>query len=314
MTTIDQAFVRAYLQETAPNAAPNVAQGAAPLPAAPLQQTAPAPAALEPAGGAPSDRPAAADHRLAVGPPDEIERSTVSRTADATPPAAKPAEADFRPMLQVDAFAWAPQATSLRLAAGIQVDRLADGVTGGIAQGRTVTAIAGCQRYQGCTTLLLCAAKRLADRGLSVALVDADFSHPALAARLGLLPEAGLEAVLAGRLPLEEAAIESVDDRMIVLPVVTPCPRQAAAPEGQAVLAAAVGLLRRHYDLVLVDLGQITLRSHGDAPSGRAVPRWVDSVVLVEDVRNTARSQTVEAARLVEAEGVVNLGVVENFV
>jgi Mrp family chromosome partitioning ATPase len=242
----------------------------------------------------------------------------VVQTPEAPP--AVPADADavvadvaFQPMFQVDGFAWAERATSLRLAAGIQVDRLADSLVDGAAEGRKVAAIGGCRRCQGCTTLLLCAAKRLADRGVKVAVVDADFAHPALAARLGLLPEFGLEAVIGGRSRPEEAAIESATDKMTLLPVAAPCRKQADAPQGQAALAATIDLLRKSYDLVLVDLGEIAAGAQPDA-AGRCVPAWVDAVVLVQDIRSTPQADLVRTAQRIQSEGIAQLGVVENFV
>jgi len=217
-------------------------------------------------------------------------------------------------MLQVDGFAWSERATSLRLAAGIQVDRLADGLAAGIADSRKVVGVAGCGRHQGCTTVLLCAAKRLLDRDLKVVLVDGDFAHPALAARLGVLPDAGLEAVLAGRLKLEDVAIESIDDSIVVVPVASPCTAAAKSPEGQAILSAAAATLRKHYDLVLVDLGEVEHRTQVEAAAVRAVPRWVDAVVLVQDVRSTPQGEIAAVSQRVGAEGIANFGVVENFV
>ena len=55
MTTIDQAFVRAYLQETAPTAAHSAGQSAALPQAVPPEQSAPAPPVSEQAGRAMSD-------------------------------------------------------------------------------------------------------------------------------------------------------------------------------------------------------------------------------------------------------------------
>jgi len=256
MTTIDQAFLRAYLQEPA--------------------------SAISPA---------------------ESEQTTVSSGQDG-----------FRPLLQVDEFAWSKKATRLRLAAGIQMDRLADGLANGIAAGQKVVAIGGCGRRQGCTTLLLSTAKRLADRGLKVAMVDADVDHPALAGQLGLLPEGGLEEVLAGRLPLEEVVIESLADRVSVLPLAAPCPGAADSAQAPRLLAAAMGALGEHYDLVLVDVGDIGgqagLEGQGDHPG----PGWLDAIVLVQDVRSTARTELLGAVRRVAASGLALLGVVENFV
>lgn len=71
--------------------------------------------------------------------------------------------------------------------------------------------------------------------------------------------------------------------------------------------------LRRHYDLVLIDLGAMP----GEAGSGAwpAEPdvRWVDAVVLVHDVRSTPAAELEQARRRFHGAGIVEVGVVENF-
>jgi len=251
----------------------------------------------EPALPEPEPAPTAA-----VGPDDAEE---VPHTPD---------EVACTPAFQVDGFAWSQRASSLRLAAGIQVDRLADALAAGIEEGRKVAGVGAHRRGQGATTVLLSAAKRLADRDLKVAVVDADFDHPSLAEQLGILPEAGLEAVLAGRLSVEDVLIESVNDSMAVLPLREPCAATVRSPEGQAALIAALDRLRRHYDLVLLDLGQFVPGACSDAGPDASEEPWVDAMVLVQDVRLTPRAELVEVAQRLESAGIVSLGVVENFV
>ena len=233
-------------------------------------------------------------------------------------PEASPAPADaavilsigdvFRPAFQVEQFAWSSGATRLSRAAGIQLDRLADGLANGLPEGRRVVALAGSRRGEGCTTLLLCAARRLAERGMRVAMVDADFDNPALGRRLGLLPEAGWDDVLSGRLPLGEAVIESTHDHLAVLPLRAPqnaeSPRSPNAPEP----AAALTLLRQHYDLVLVDLG------HFDAAAAAFHPRTIDAVVLVQHVRTTSPQEIQETRGRLAQAGLAEIGIAENFV
>ena len=87
----------------------------------------------------------------------------------------------FQPSFQVDSFAWPSGCTRLTMMAADQVDRMADALTRRLEQGQQVVALGGSQRGDGCTTLLLSVARRLAERGLNVAIVDADFENPLLA-------------------------------------------------------------------------------------------------------------------------------------
>lgn len=306
----------AKAEPPAPPARP-VARVEPPAPAPePVAKAAPPAPAVEPASVV---EPAAEVEPLELEEVEPLVEDKVERPvrAGVLPPVVEerpeemPAEVAFQPLLQVDGFAWSDRATSLRLAAGIQVDRLADALAEGIGQGRKVAAVAGCGRHQGCTTMLLCVAKRLADRGLKVALMDADFAHPSLGASLGLLPEEGFEAVLAGRAKVEDVAIESVGDEMTVVPLGAPAAAQAEAREGVAAQAVAIDALRRAHDLVLVDVGDL---SAGPDARGRSLPRGADAVVAVQDVRSTAQAEVAEVLRRAESEGLVSLGVVENFV
>jgi Mrp family chromosome partitioning ATPase len=210
----------------------------------------------------------------------------------------------FRPAFQVEQFAWSAGATRLSRAAGIQLDRLADGLAAGLSDGRRVAALAGCRRGEGCTTLLLCAARRLAERGMRLIMVDADFDSPALARRLGLLPETGWEDVLAGHLPVGEAVIESHGDGLAVLPLRGPLAADARTlPTGQT-----FATLRRHYDLVLVDLGQL------DAVAQTIARQGVEAVALVRNVHLTPPEEAATMGSHLAAAGIWEAGVAENFV
>jgi len=301
MTAIDQAFIRAYVEDGGTSLAEESTLSATPrgTGSQPREES-----LVEQAGG-----PA-----TGVGAPSAVVAAPVASQGEsaAADEAADEAvgEEEFRPLLEVDAFAWSEVSNELSLAAGVQLDRLADGLAARIAQGRKVVGLAGCRRGQASTTLLLCAAKRLATRGLKVVMVDADFDNPKLARRLGLLPEAGWEEVLAGELPLAEVLIESMEDRLSALPLSAPLSTEKGWPDP----TASLDLLRRHYDLVLVDLGEVGAEAAGcRGPDSTGGP-WVDAVVLVHDVRSTPRAELVRATKRLQAAGLVELGVAENFV
>jgi Mrp family chromosome partitioning ATPase len=283
MTAIDQAFIRAYVED---GGASRAEESALPVPHGATNSQPPEESLVE--------QPGSATAGLGTQLP--------LTTATADEAAGVAGEDELQPLLEVDAFAWSKVSTKLSLAAGVQLDRLADALAAGIAEGRKVVGLAGCRRRQGCTTLLLCAARRLAARGLKVVMVDADFDHPKLARRLGLLPESGWEEVLAGELPLAEVLIESLEDRVALLPLPAPLSTESGLPAP----AASLDPLRRHYDLVLVDLGEVGAEA--------AARNWIDAVVLVHDVRSTPRAELVRATRRLQAAGQVELGVAENFV
>ena len=69
------------------------------------------------------------------------------------------------------------------------------------------------------TTAINLAVNLAIDRSHTVLLVDFDFKHPTLAARLGLAPEFGADDALTGRAPLEDCLYHPEGfDRLVVLP------------------------------------------------------------------------------------------------
>jgi Mrp family chromosome partitioning ATPase len=141
--------------------------------------------------------------------------------------------------------------------------------------------------------------------------VDADLGNPELARRLALLPEAGWEEVVAGQVALAEVLIESVADRLAILPWCGP-----RSTGGETMLTHpprrdTLEPLRADYDLVLIDLGAIGIgTAESAAPSGDP---WLDAVVLVHDVRQTPRQRLRRIQEYLETANVPQAGIAENF-
>jgi Mrp family chromosome partitioning ATPase len=272
----------------------------------PEQSTGPSEPPMEPAGEAAVEESAAGD-RLAAA---EDGAEPVD-PGDAHPDAG---QKPFRPAFQVDRLAWPSGCARLGMAARDQIEDLADALVAGGEAGQQVVAMSGCRRGDGCTTLLLCVARRLAERGLQVAVVDADLANPLLARRLGLLPDAGWEQVVTAQASVDQLIIESLQDRLAVLPLCGEIPCQGCPARGLPDPIASLDVLRRHYDLVLVDLGQFGARGVGGDGACRGVNRWIDAVVLVRDVRTTREDELEQIRHRVGAVGLVEAGIAENFV
>ena len=147
-----------------------------------------------------------------------------------------------------------------------------------------------------------------------MAMIDADVDHPLLARRLGLLPEAGWEETFSSRLPVEEVIIESVQDRLGVLPLCGSLPCRECPANDPPAPASALNVLREHYDLILVDLGQFGEETASGERPARAVTDGIDAVVLVHNVRATSQDELDRTRRLAQAAGFVEAGIAENFV
>ena len=224
----------------------------------------------------------------------------------------------FQPMLQVDQFAWPAVCCRLGEAAADELDRLADALVQLMARGKRVVAIGGCRRGEGATTVLLCAGRRLAELGLNLVLADAHLADPQLACRLGLQPESGWEDVLTGRLPLEEAVIESAGDRLAVLPLrpVALASRQwdaSGVAEDETRLVESIRTLAAHYDLVLLDPGPLEELGVVGASLACGIGSRLDAIVLVHHGGVTPPEDLDEVRRRLAATEIVQVGVIENF-
>jgi len=270
--------------------------------------------------------PAAADHQ-AIPPPHlhraapEAAQRAAGTTADAGvyPPGGRQAAVEtparpFRPMLQVDRFVWPPVCNRLISAAGVELDRLSDAILAARDQGKRVLAIGGCRRGEGGTTLLLCVARRLTERGLRVALADADLADPQLAPRLGLQAHCGWESVWARQLPLAEVVIEAADTRLALLPLREPLGASRGSLDEPAAVAEGLDTLAASYDLVLVDPGPLEDFVGAVGMPAGGIARRLDAAVLVQDVRVTGPERLAEMQRRLAAAGIARVGVVQNLV
>ena len=292
MTALDQALIRALGQRTE---RPPAASPEAPRPI-PLSE------ALAETSGGEMD----VDDRG-----DAAAEQNETLAGGTSAPAAT--DKTFRAMLQVDNLVWPKFCADVPPPVKVELDQLAAGLLDGNGARRAVVGIAGTSSGAGCTTLVLGVARRLARHGVNLVVMDANPANPALASRLGLLPEVGWEAVAAGRLAVAEVLIESLKDKVTLLPLCDPAAvLGAAGAEGPPVAARlAMETLRQHYDVVLVDLG--VPDAGGDAALG-LVADWLDAAAVVHDVRGGAPEALARAQSRLEAFGITVAGVAENFV
>ncbi|NQT38857.1 MAG: hypothetical protein HQ581_15280 [Planctomycetes bacterium] len=219
------------------------------------------------------------------------------------------------PAWQVDHFAWTTDCQRLLQTAQGAWDQLGEALIRATSHGRKVLGIGGARSGEGSTAVLLCAARQLAQRGLSVAIVDGDFQSPRLAERLGLAPEAGWEQVLQGEAVLSDALIESTGDNLIILPLAHAPTGSHWEHEGARLISETLAMMRRGFDLVLVDMGALESGTTGELPpEATALAASLDASILVRDVRSTPRYWLGELQNHLAMAGATPIGVVENFV
>jgi Mrp family chromosome partitioning ATPase len=219
---------------------------------------------------------------------------------------------EFRPSLEVDRFSWPDSVSRLFDRSEREIESFAEQLAGRAYRGERVFSFVGMHREVGCTTAMLAIARQVSKRRLRTAVVDAKFSGPVLAARLGVAAASGWEQVCNGSLPIEEIIVASVEDGVSLVPL-----DASASPSelslGALHLSVMFGVLRDHFDVVLVDTG--TMDELGDfcqlmSCGSTAQP---DGAYLVYDRRSATDSTIAEACRRLAAVRLDVLGCIENF-
>jgi Mrp family chromosome partitioning ATPase len=249
-------------------------------------------------------------------PPAAAVQAAPVAPAFSAPVEAKPAvQHGFKPAWQVDRFTWPRVCRRLMDKANQEFDRLTDALMAVNARGQKVLAMAGCHRGEGTTTLLLCAARRLAERGVRLAVVDADLGRPRVAKRLGIQPQVGWnEASDAEGTPLDHAVVEATSNGLALASVRDPVSPNGHTSGDWSLLASCLETLKDHYEMVLVDLGPLeNIGAIGDA-LGRVVEKKIDAVLLVHNGRTTSAERLSDVQQALTASGIAVAGVIENFV
>lgn len=240
-------------------------------------------------------------------PPPHFERSAAMLQKEVGQPAA------LRPAYEVPQMPWPSVARRLAAEVWQEVEQLSQVAFHVNGRWGGVWLVTGTRRGEGRTTLALALACHLAQRGRPAVLVDVDYAHPQLAQQLGIEPAAACDDVLAGRLPLEEALIESACEPVVLLPL------RAGVSAGllQATQLRLVGLIRRlaqAYGTVLLDGWPLTQESPpGDVLLG-GLAAVVDGALVVLDVRHATRADALTAGRRLALAGVPAWHIAENYV
>ncbi len=178
------------------------------------------------------------------------------------------------------------------------------------ATGLRVMAVTSERACQGRSTVAICLARSAAKCGLRVALIDADLHHPDLGDQLNLEVAHGWEEAIAAGLPLEEAAIHSLEDRITLLPIRDPAKALQLAPDHPKV-QNILKRLAESFDMVIVD------SQHLSHPSSRLVGSGIDTpihaAVLVVDRVQGDEAIVEDCMRRLSRQGIESVGIVENF-
>jgi len=201
----------------------------------------------------------------------------------------------------------------LLVTASDQVDRLCDALASARLQGRQVIALAAYRRNEGTTTVVLCAAQRLAERGLRIAVIEADPTRGQLARTLGLEARYGWNAALACQVPLESVLVQSPSGRLSVLPW---SGSEAVSLDGlpdAAVVGEHLSRLAAAHHIVLLDCAALEEQATTNGLLVRCVGKRLDGLVMVHNPNFTSRERIAEVQRRLAAAGVFAIGIVQNL-
>lgn len=218
---------------------------------------------------------------------------------------------DFRPALEVDAIRWPRMVTQMLKQCGGELGGLGSALETAGRRGMQVILFRSMDRKIGCTTMVLASARLLAERGRSLAVVDAEFLRPSLAATVGLSLEKGWEASLLSGAPLAESVVRSLKDGISIVPLAAPIVRQQVADAISIdQVASVLRLLAGHFELVLVDAGALEGPPDVVKPLQDLFATTADACVLVTGDEATAvnRATTSEVNLQLPIVGVVENG------
>jgi len=262
----------------------------------------------------PEDRPSAEPSTAAA---DKTVRADAAEEASMPQPHFDPTAADvapeveaFRPLWELDCFIWPELVERLLTDDPKRLDDICECLTAAAKRGVASVAITSYATGEGCTTLACCLARRLAEVGRRVVLVDGNFDDPQLVRRLGVSVQSGWEDVLSGRARPDEVAVLSVEDHLTLLPLRQRVETQLSTTQTKLV-GSTFEQLAVCSDLVLLDVGPV-----GNAPGQNSTLgslRRIDAAIVVRDLRSATSEQVASVVDRLAGEGIETLGIAENF-
>ena len=215
------------------------------------------------------------------------------------------------PVWEVDKLQWPATCERLLTDKSCYFAQAGDKLLAAVRDGLKTLAVTGSRRGEGRTTLALCLARAAAKAGIQVAIVDADFTRPQLAPRLGLEPSHGWQDAALGRIPLSEAAVKSLSENITVLPL-EPYSDGARLSLADPRVTATIRAVAATFELVILDLGPLPATHEPLFPAGEASP--IDAAIIVRDVRYASSIESQSLGDRLHEAGIDAVGIAENFV
>ena len=159
-------------------------------------------------------------------------------------------QAVLRPEWEVDNFLWPTICTKIESRVQSELAILIDSLQDeGASRGSKVVIVAG-EPQRGTTTMTLCLARAAARKGKSVAILDLNHRGPAIADRLGVACEAGVESLPRADVDPNSICIVAILEGVTLLPLLTPVDVNYC---GSPAVGNLIELVEANHDIVLID-------------------------------------------------------------
>ena len=216
----------------------------------------------------------------------------------AVPVVESPVVCEPKPLVDPTTFRWSDQLNSLMQTAENQIQMLTDHLVVRLSQGMKGICFKSVFPGDGCSTIMLCAARALTERNFRVLLVDAHHRHIDLPKQLNL----------SGDLDTGNEVIE-LNNRLGLWA----WQESKTTEENVKLLAKVVQTYRSKYDLILVDDGSIT-----ESPLMDFIAFWnqvdLSGVVLVSNIKRSSELPMSHIAKRFRQHHVPLVGIAENYV
>ena len=219
-----------------------------------------------------------------------------------------------QPTFEVDQVVWPDVCQQLSISIGDGLDSVLNAYLRAEGGRTRSIGLMSTGRGCGCTTVTLTLAhhmcrQRSALASASLLVIDADLRNPSLARSLGLAPQTCWRSVCSNSGALGDAMIESIADRMVVMPLEDSHETTVTAIDNEQ-LSSDIQNVSQQHPALLVDFG-----SFESAQSSNMLPalaNQLDAILLVHDQRRGDSELLERTVRAASEAGIEIAGVIEN--